>query len=163
MQFVGGALLQHIGNTGREHAANAGDLLVDAVGDLVGHAAQFLLGTRERHAVQLPLLDRVGQAVAHVVTAIGATGNAAIGQEVGAFTAPVIVRDGGVDIQAGAGGVDQAELARAGQVGADHFSQGAAVGIVDGKVGNRHRILRGARAGNINTQLGLDGLGCHQA
>ncbi|MNJ67576.1 hypothetical protein D3C77_637600 [compost metagenome] len=71
--------------------------------------------------------------------------------------------DGGVDIQAGAGGVDQAELARAGQVSADHFSQGAAVRIVDGKVGDRHGVLRGARAGNINAQLRMDGFGCHQA
>ncbi|MNT33930.1 hypothetical protein D3C72_1698800 [compost metagenome] len=122
-----------------------------------------MLGARERHAIQLPLLDRVGQAVAHVVTAIGATGDAAICQEVGAFAAPIVVGDGGVDIQTGTGGVDQAELARTGQVGADHFCQGSAMGVVDGKVGNCDWVLRGARAGNINAQLRVGGLGNHQA
>ena len=107
----------------------------------MGDAAQFLFGARERHAVQLTLLDRVGQAVAHVVAAVGAAHDAAIGQEVGALRAPVVVRDGRIDVQAGAGGADQAELARAGQVGADHLGQGATVGIVHGEIGDGHRVL----------------------
>src|SRR5690606_30015332 len=146
LQFVGIAALEHVGDAGREYAAHAGDLFVDAVGDLVGHAAQFLFGTGERHAVELAFLDRVGQAVAHVVAAIGATSNAAVGQEVGALGAPVIVGHRRIDVQAGTGGADQAELASAGQVGADDFGNGAAMHVVHGKIGDRHRILGGAGA-----------------
>ncbi|MNQ72891.1 hypothetical protein D3C85_876050 [compost metagenome] len=150
LQFVGGAFLQHIRNTGREHAANAGDLFVDAVSDLVGDAAQFLLRAGKCHAVQLRLLDRIGQAVANVVAAVGPTGDAAVGDEVGALATPVVVGNGGIDVQAGAGGVDQAELARAGQVGADHFGQRAAVGVIDGEISDGHRILGCPGAGNID-------------
>ena len=46
--------------------------------DVYKRQAQFLLGAGERDAVQLALLDRVGQAVAHVVAAIGATHDACL-------------------------------------------------------------------------------------
>ncbi|KAG1251416.1 hypothetical protein G6F65_018369 [Rhizopus arrhizus] len=102
-------------------------------------------------------------AVAHVVAAIGATGDAAISQEVRAFATPVVMGDGRVDVQAGTGGVDQAELARAGQVGADHFSQGAAVGVVHREIGDGYGVLGCASTGNINAQLGMDRFHRHQA
>lgn len=44
--------------------------------------------------------------------------------------------DGRIDVQARSGGADQAELAGAGQVGANHFGQGAAMGVVHREIGD---------------------------
>ena len=158
LQFVGAALLEHIGNAGGEHTAHAGDLLINTVGDLVRHAAQLLRGAVEGHAVELRLLDVVAQAVADLVAAVGCLLDAAISQVVGAATAPIVVRDRAVDVEVGAGGVDQAELARAVQVGADHVGNGLAGGVGGCEVGDGDRVLGGPDARDIDLQLRARGL-----
>src|SRR5690606_9218764 len=134
-------------------SSHAGDLFIDPVGDLVRDAAQLGFAAGERHTVQLAFLDRVGQAVAHLVAAIRATGDAAISQEVGALGAPVVVSHRRIYVKARAGRADQAELAGTGEIGADDFCDGAAVHFVYGEVGDGHGVLCGAGTGNIDAQL----------
>src|SRR5690606_912677 len=137
----------------REHALHTGDVFVDAVGNPVGEPTQFAFAARKGDGVELGLANIVDQTVADVVLPSG-LGDAAVGQVIGPATAPLRKRYLAFHAQIRAGRVDEPELPRAGQVGANDLGYVAALGM-SGKVGNRDRILGGTHPGNIDLELGL--------
>src|SRR5690606_41275227 len=103
--------------------------------------AQFALASGKGHGVELSLAEIVYQTVADGVLP-ACLADAAVSQIIGSTAGPFAVCNLAFHVQVCAGGIDEAKLARARQVGANDFRNVAALRVA-AEIGNGDRVLGG--------------------